>query len=90
MRIWKVDCGHVWDNEDSCSTYSFGSYDGALMWILKNADELKWAAIEENHYLPCDRENPGGQLYIGCDTHQFFDKKDIQTMKYIHNNIHID
>ena len=88
MKIWKVECHHIWDSEEnSFSTYHFGSYEGALMWVVKNGKDLDWAYIEENKFIPCDKDNPGGQLYIGCDTTQFFKKEEISSMIKIYDTL---
>ena len=88
MKIWKVDCGFSWEEDkNGCSSYSFGSYDGALMWVINHADELDWVSIADNNYMPCDEDNPEGQLYIGCDVSQYYERKDIEQMKYIYTDI---
>lgn len=93
MTIWKVTCEFTTsilvNGVEEVSHYSFGSYDGALMWVVNNADTLRWASIEENNYLPIDKNNPDGQLYIGCDVTQFFDRNELLNMKYIYENIKV-
>ena len=88
MEIWKVECHYNWDSEEnSFSTYHFGSYKGALMWVVKNGKNLDWAYIEENKFIPCKKDNPEGQLYIGCDTIQFFKKEEISSMIKIYDTL---
>lgn len=87
MKLWKVTCSHPWDAEDEISIYSFGSYDGALIWVLQNGKDLDWAAIEENEYVPCDEENPGGRLYIKGGHFEHHDKNEIMMMKKVYDNL---
>ena len=91
MTIWKVTCEFTTsisvNGKTEESVYSFGSYDGALMWVVNNADVLRWASIEENNYIPCNKDNPDGQLYIGCDVFQYFERNQIMALKYISENI---
>lgn len=88
MKIWRVKYHHIRDSEEnSFSTNYFGSYGGALMWVVKNGKDLDWALIEENKFLPCDEDNPEGLLYISCNTTHFFNKEEISSMIKIYDTL---
>ena len=87
MVIWKVECAHTWEKENDYSTYTFGSYKGAIRWIVNNGKNLKWASVMENNYLPCEKSDPDGQLFIGCDTCQFFDENELKVLMKVYEKI---
>lgn len=76
MILTRLRVGFSWDREDNCSTYSFGSVEGAREWIKSHKEQIDWYAIEQVQYLPCDADNPKGQLYQGMLYHTYVDLRE--------------
>lgn len=73
--IYQVTLQWDWQDEDETSTYSCGSLAGAHKFIAQKVEkgDVLWYSIEENSYIPCKKDDPEGQLYIGCDYMEFHD-----------------
>lgn len=69
-KLYKVTCNFGWQTEDETSTWHCATLDGAYRFIEKQK-ELRWYSIEENTFIPCDENDPDGQLYIGCNHFEF-------------------
>lgn len=72
-RLFKVTCHFDWQRENEVSTWHCGSLRGAKEFIAKQR-ELNWYSIEGEDFIPCDENDPGGQLYIGCTHFEFHEK----------------
>lgn len=90
MTIWKVTCVEIWDKDaddkETC-THSFGSYEGAVIWAVENAEWLEWVSIEENSYVPSSPKDEGGKLMITIGTQQFFKQDELEVMKKVYNKL---
>jgi hypothetical protein len=74
MIVTKLTVGFTWAKDDrDVAHYSFGSVHGAKKWVQKNKEQINWYAIEEVEYIPCDKDDPMGQLYLGMLYHEFKD-----------------
>lgn len=69
--LYKVECNFTWEDKNSSSTWSFGSLEGAKKFVEKKKDELRWYSIEGLDYMPCDDDDPYGQLYQGMIYFEF-------------------
>lgn len=63
------------------SHHSFGSVEGAKSWVkqLIEKDSEKHIdaySIEEYAYIPCDKNDPSGKLYLGCRHFEFKELKE--------------
>ena len=73
-RLFKVTCGFAWQDENESSTWHCASLDGAKRFIARQKD-LTWYSIEGEDFIPCDENDPGGQLYIGMTYFEFHEVK---------------
>lgn len=73
-RLFKVTCHFAWQDKNETSTWHCASLDGAKRFI-KRQKELEWYSIEGQNFIPCDEDDPTGQLYIGCTYHEFVELK---------------
>lgn len=71
FKFYKVECNHVWDDEDAVETHTFGSEIGARRWAEANKAELRWYSIEGLSAHPCNEDDPGGKLFYGMLYHEF-------------------
>lgn len=75
--LYKVECNFKWDEDvDSSSSWTFGSLNGARKFVEKRKDTLRWYAISGYDYIPCDENEPDGQLYLGMIYHEFEENKE--------------
>jgi hypothetical protein len=76
MRLTKLTVGFKWDKKGEGADYTFASIIGAREWIDNNRDQINWYAIIEVEYIPCNENNPMGQLYQGVLYHEFTEFKE--------------
>ena len=70
--LYKVECNFTWQDENEVSTWHCATLEGAHRFIeVKN--DLRWYSIEGQDFIPCNEEDPGGQLYIGVTHFEFID-----------------
>lgn len=75
-RLYKVTCQFDWQKGDETSTWHCGTLKGARRFVESQKDRgLLWYSIEGQDFIPCDENEPGGQLYIAMIHHEF---KEIQ------------
>lgn len=74
-RLFEVTCKFNYHGENEVANWHCGSLDGAYRFIekLKSQGGLLWYSIEGQEFLPCDEDDPDGQLYIGVIHHEFKD-----------------
>ena len=75
-RLYAVKCQFSWQKEDDdVSIWHCASLDGARRFIKEKMDkgDLLWYSIEGQDYIPCDEDDPNGQLYIGITHFEFHD-----------------
>lgn len=71
--LYKVTCSFTWqEDENDTSTWHCASLDGAKRFIERQKD-LRWYSIEGQEFIPCDEDDPYGQLYIGMTYFEFND-----------------
>lgn len=76
--LYKLKCQFDWQvkNDDTC-TWTFGSLEGVHNFIEEQKKKgLLWYSIEGQEYIPCDENDPKGQLYIGLFYMEFKENKD--------------
>lgn len=70
--LYEVHCGFDWMNDGDGDKWTCATLDGARRFVEKQKEKgLTWYAIEGRQYLPCNDEDPDGQLYIGIIYHEF-------------------
>ena len=71
----EVTLFYSWGGGDG-STYTFGSLDGAKKYVLekRERDDVNAYSIEVVDHIPCDENNPGGQLYGGMGYFEYREK----------------
>ena len=75
-ELFKVTCGFEWQEENETSTWHCATLEGAHRFVEKmKAQGLTWYSIEQETFIPCDEDDPDGQLYLGCDHFEFHECK---------------
>ena len=69
-RLYEVRCHFTWQDENDVGVWHCATLDGAKRFIAKQKD-VDWYAIEGQDFIPCNENDPGGQLYIGMIYHEF-------------------
>lgn len=75
-RLFEVTCQFSWQKEsDASSVWHCASLEGARRFVKEKMGkgDLLWYAIEGQDYIPCDENDPTGQLYIGVNHFEFND-----------------
>ena len=78
-RLFKVTLQWDWQKEDDeTSTWHCGSLEGARKFCQKMIDKggVLWFSIEGEDFIPCDENDPDGQLYIGMTHFEFHELKE--------------
>lgn len=75
--LFKVECHFDFEDENETSVWHCGSLEGARRFIEKQKSKgLLWYSIQGQDYIPCDENDPYGQLYIGLTHFEFKEKQD--------------
>lgn len=75
-RLFKITCQFTWQKgSDDVSVWHCASLEGARRFIKEKVikGDLLWYSIEGQDYMPCDEDDPNGQLYIGITHFEFND-----------------
>lgn len=78
-RLYKVTCQFSWQKDnDDVSTWHCASLEGAKRFVKEKMDkgDLLWYSIEGQDFIPCDENDPNGQLYIGMTHFEFNEIKE--------------
>lgn len=74
--LFKVTLQMDWQKEDDeTSIWHCGSLDGARRFCQKMIDKggVLWFSIEGQDFIPCDENDPDGQLYIRTTHFEFYE-----------------
>ena len=72
--LYEVTCQFDYQKEDNdVSIWHCASLKGARRFVEKQKalGGLLWYSIEGQEFIPCDENDPDGQLYIGMIHHEF-------------------
>lgn len=75
-RLFEVTCQFDWQvRDDDTSVWHCATLSGAHDFIenQREISKLIWYSIEGQEYIPCDENNPDGQLYIGVTHFEYHD-----------------
>ena len=77
-RLFKVTLQWDWQKEDETSTWHCATLEGARRFCQKMIDKgrVLWFSIEGQNFIPCDEDDPDGQLYIGMTHFEFHELKE--------------
>lgn len=75
--LYEVHCHFEWEEDSEVSTWHCATLDGAHRFIEKQKTKgLMWYSIEGQDFIPCNEDDPDGQLYIGMKHFEFKELKD--------------
>ena len=72
-RLFKVTIQFDYQKRDEVSTWHCGSLEGARNFCKEKIDKggVIWYSIEGQDFIPCDKNDPNGLLYIGIIYNEF-------------------
>lgn len=73
VTMYKVTVHYDWQDEaDDGGIWHCGSWEGAQAFVEEQKQKgADWYSIEEHTFIPCDEDDPAGQLYIGMGLFTF-------------------
>lgn len=74
--LYEVTCQFSWQkDDDDVSKWYCASLEGARRFVSEEMEkgDLLWYSIEGHDFIPCNENDPDGQLYRGITHFEFND-----------------